>query len=231
MPFYSNVSVFTNMYAMWKGAGSGYGHDFTPVSIPELVHWAGVPLRNGALDGKPATLFHRWKEHDPRCDPIIAENIKLSRWRQIKRYFKLSMGIEEKKRGKAGYDPCVKYDYIYRCLVHNMNYVTEIANLDGTIDETTWGFSGFSGDAGGRLMNKPKSKGDVVYCLNKCLLYFILPASNLLCKKEVKVRLSLIFITGTFVCTCIGTAYKLQPQGLLDSDKRDRRKCTIYATS
>jgi hypothetical protein len=90
---------------MWKGAGSGYGHDFTPVSIPELVHWAGVPLCNGALDGKPATLFHRWKEHDPRYDPITAENIKLSRWRQIKRYFKLSMGIEEKKRGEAGYDP------------------------------------------------------------------------------------------------------------------------------
>ena len=64
MPFYSNVSVFTNMYAMWKGAGSGYGHDFTPVSIPELVHWAGVPLHNGALDGQPKTLFHRWKEHN-----------------------------------------------------------------------------------------------------------------------------------------------------------------------
>ena len=86
MPFYSNVSVFTNMYAMWKGAGSGYGHDFTQVSIPELVHWAGVPLCNGALDGRLATLFHCWKEHDPRYDPVIAENIKLSRWRQIKRF-------------------------------------------------------------------------------------------------------------------------------------------------
>ena len=53
-----------------------------------------------------------------------------------------------------------------------MNYLTEFADLDGTIDETTWGFSGFSGDAGGRLMNKPKSKGDVVSCLNKCLLVF-----------------------------------------------------------
>jgi hypothetical protein len=82
----------------------------------------------------------------------------------------LSMGIEEKKRGEAGYDPCVKYDYIYRCLVHNMNYVTELADLDSTIDETTWGFSGFFGDAGWRLMNKPKSKGGVVSCLNKCLL-------------------------------------------------------------
>jgi hypothetical protein len=51
-----------------------------------------------------------------------------------------------------------------------MNYVTERADSDGTMDETTWGFSGFSGDAGGRLMNMPKSKGDVVSCFDKCLL-------------------------------------------------------------
>jgi hypothetical protein len=56
MPYFSNISVCTNMYAMWKGAGSGYGHDFAPVSIPELVHWTAVPIRNGALDGKPLTL-------------------------------------------------------------------------------------------------------------------------------------------------------------------------------
>jgi hypothetical protein len=162
MPFYSNVAVFTNMYAMWRGAGSGYGHDFSPVSIPELVQWAGVPLRNGALDGKSVTLFHRWKENDPRYDSVIAENVKLYRWRQIKRYFKLSMGMEEKKRGEAGYDPCVKYDYIYRCLVHNMNYVTERADLDPALDETSWGFHGYAGDAGWRFTNKPgKTKGDV----------------------------------------------------------------------
>ncbi len=34
MSYFSNVSVFTNMYAMWKGAGSRYGHDFAPVLIP-----------------------------------------------------------------------------------------------------------------------------------------------------------------------------------------------------
>jgi hypothetical protein len=80
------------------------------------------------------------------------------------------MGMEERKSGEDGYDPCIKYDYIYHCLVHNMNYATEHTDLDGTIDETTWGFSGYSGDAGGRLMNKPQSKGDVMYCLNKCSL-------------------------------------------------------------
>jgi hypothetical protein len=169
MPYFSNISVCTNMYAMWKGAGSGYGHDFSPVAIQELVHWTAVPLRNGALDGKPSTLVMRWKEHDPRYDPVTAQNITFHRWRQIKRYFKLSMGIEEKKRGQDGYDPCVKYDYIYRCLVHNMNYVTKRADADITIDETTWGFTGYSGDAGGRLMNKPKCKGNTyhfIWCLS-----------------------------------------------------------------
>ncbi len=33
MPFYSNVSVFINMYAMGKDAGSGYGHEFSLLLI------------------------------------------------------------------------------------------------------------------------------------------------------------------------------------------------------
>ena len=77
----------------------------------------------------------------------------------IKRYFKLSMGIEESKKGSPAYDPRAKYDYIYCCLTHNMNYVTKEANADATINKTTWGFCGYSGEAGGRLMNKPQSKG------------------------------------------------------------------------
>ncbi len=161
MPFFSNVTVFTNMYAFAKGAGTGYGHDFHPVSITELVHWTGVPLRNGALDGRPATLQHRWKnENDPRYDSVIASAMTFMRWRRIKQYFKLCNGIKEKRRGEAGYDPCAKYDYIWKCLIHNMNYVTDRADLDCTIDETTWGFSGYSGEAGGRLVNKPVSKGE-----------------------------------------------------------------------
>jgi hypothetical protein len=130
MPYFSNVSVFTNMYVMWKGAGSRYGHDLAPVVIPELVHWTAVPLRNGASDGKIATLFHCWKEDDPRYNPVIANNIQKQQWWQIKQYIKLSMGIKEKRRGLPGYNPCVKYDYMYCCLVHNMNYATKYADGD-----------------------------------------------------------------------------------------------------
>ncbi len=48
--------------------------------------------------------------------------------------------------------------------MHNMNYVTAQADLDCSIDGTTWGFSGYSGKAGGRLMNKPVSKGKLQHC-------------------------------------------------------------------
>ena len=41
-----------------------------------------------------------------------------------------------------------------------MNYVTSKADFDSTIDETTWGFSGYSREAGSRLMNKAVSKGE-----------------------------------------------------------------------
>ncbi len=78
MPYFSNVSVFTNMYTMWKVARSRYGHNFAPVLIPELVHWTAALIRNGSLDEKTATLFHFWKEDDPRCDPLLPTSPKSS---------------------------------------------------------------------------------------------------------------------------------------------------------
>jgi hypothetical protein len=70
------------------------------------------------------------------------------------------MGVEEKRRGLPATIPGVKYDYIYCYLVHNMNYATKYADGDYTMDETIWFFLGYSGDAGWRLLNMPKSKGD-----------------------------------------------------------------------
>lgn len=161
MPYFSHAAVCTNVYACMKAAGMGYGHAYSIVDVTELVHWTGVPIRNGALGGKPATLQHRWKDAtDGRHDHFIADSINQQRWRQIKRYFKVNLVTNEIKRGLAGYDPCVKYDYIWKCLCHNMNYVTAEADLDCTYDETTWGFTGYSGEAGGRLKNKPVSKGE-----------------------------------------------------------------------
>ena len=66
-----------------------------------------------------------------------------------------------KKKGDDGYDPCSKYNFIYKVLVHNMIYATKRADLDATIDESTWGFGGHSGECGGQLINKPVSRGQL----------------------------------------------------------------------
>ena len=74
--------------------------------------------------------------------------------------------------GDEGYDPCQKFDLIYKVLIHNTNYITKHADLDAMINESTWGFGGFSGDCGGRLINKPVSRGEFTFChsrVNTCL--------------------------------------------------------------
>ena len=134
------------------------GHDWSNVTVPELVHWTGVPIRHGALDGKPGTTFSRWNEHDPRYDSAIADVMTIERWKSIKRFFKLNNNLISKQSGIEGYDPCAKYDFIYKCLIHNMNYLTKRADLDGTVDKTTWGFGGYGGKAVGRLRDKKVTK-------------------------------------------------------------------------
>ena len=135
------------------------GHEWQSVNVRELVRWTAVPICHGALDGKPGTLFTRWNGNDPRHDTVIDESISMERWKNIKRYFKLNNNLQDKRKGEIGYDPCTKYDLVYKALIHNMNYVTKTADLDGTIDESTWGFGGFMGDCGSRLINKPVSRG------------------------------------------------------------------------
>ena len=51
-----------------------------------------------------------------------------------------------------------------------MNYVTGKSEEDCGVDESTWGFSGFCGDAGWRLKNKPKSKGEYTTMKNIFLM-------------------------------------------------------------
>ncbi len=142
----------------------GLSHDWVGVTAPELVKWTACPLRNGALDGKPSTLTARWKRDDPQYDSCMDNSISVTRFKMIKQFFKLNNNLMDPKKGDAGYDPCAKYDFIYKVLIHNMNYVMRHADLDATIDESTWGFGGYMGDCGSRLINKPVSRGKCIYC-------------------------------------------------------------------
>jgi hypothetical protein len=83
----------------------------------------------------------------------------MDRWKNIKRYFKLSNNIISKQWGQPGYDPCSKYDFIFQCLVCNMNYFTLVADGGATIDETSWGFGGYGTEAVYRILGKGMNKG------------------------------------------------------------------------
>ena len=160
MLFFTHARACTNIYSVGaKGWGGGYGHDFKNAQEAELVNWMGVTIRHGAREGTPGSLHCRWDKGDPNYDEIIDGSITYSRFKQLKSVFKLNNNCTEPERGTDGYDPCSKYDHIYKAMCHNMNFVTKYADFDFGIDESTWGFSGYCGEVGGRLMNKPKDKG------------------------------------------------------------------------
>jgi hypothetical protein len=91
------------------------------------------------LDGKPGTLFKRWNHKDLHYDTLIDESMSMERWKNIKRYFKLNNNLTTPTHGMPGYNPCTRHDFIYKCLIVNMSYLTKKANEDATQDETMWG--------------------------------------------------------------------------------------------
>jgi len=160
IPYFTHVRACTNSYAVGqKDWGGGYEHCYENTNEAEMVDWTGIAVWHGAREGSPGSIHTRWCKDDTEYDALIAESINASRWRQLKSVFKLNHNMVEPKKGMEGYDPAAKYDHIFKAVTHNMNYITKWADLDGGIDETTWGFMGYCGDAGGRLKNKPVAKG------------------------------------------------------------------------
>ena len=160
MPFWAWASRYTNAYAGSGKRGSGYGHKWETVEPYELIRFAGVPIRNGSLDGRPGSIYKRWDKTSPMHDEETANSMTVARFQMIKRNLKLCHNMQATPRGQPGYDPCFRYDFILKSLVFNTNQVTKKAPDDATGDETTWGYGGFSAECGGRLVNKPFSKGE-----------------------------------------------------------------------
>ena len=117
-----------------------------------------VVVRDGVLGGMKCAIYRWWKKADSAYDPEIAGTVTHTRWLQMKRVYKLCDNKGSAKKGDDDYDPAYKYEYIYKCLVRNVNEVTLFADLDLCGDETTCGHGGF-GEAGSgilaRRMNKP----------------------------------------------------------------------------
>jgi len=84
--------------------------------------------------------------------------MSLTRWRQIRKIIKLNDNDKALKKMEEGYNPAYKYDFIFRCVVDNINEITHQADLDQYGNETTFGFMGY-GETGtsfvSRIIGKP----------------------------------------------------------------------------
>ncbi len=120
-----------------EGWGGGYGHDFKLMIKQDLVWWVGMPIRHGARDGSASSLHRHWLLEDANYDDVIASNMMLMGWCQIKGVFKLNNNLASPGRGKEGYNPAAKYNLIFQTIWYNMNYFTLWAELDVAGNEST----------------------------------------------------------------------------------------------
>ena len=158
LPFYSNVEIYSNLYALQIGLGGSYGHSFKMLTLDELVHFDGVVIRDGVRGGSSGAIHRRWMEGRADYNEQIDKVIRHCRWLQIKRVIKLCDNTKSGKRGDEGYDPAYKYDMLYDVVIKNVNALTKWAELDICGDETTWGHEGFAETGTGissRILGKP----------------------------------------------------------------------------
>ena len=92
-------------------------------------------------------------------DDDIAQGMNYQHWLQIKRVKKkLCNNNKETKKGQEGYSPSYKFDYMWRCLIYNINFLPKHVELDICGDETCWATASY-GEAGAgltfQMTNKP----------------------------------------------------------------------------
>jgi hypothetical protein len=125
--FYSKVENRSQKYAATMGIGGSYGHKYKQVMATELLHSV---MRDGVLGGSDGAIYRRWSRRKSNYDMETAGAITHLRWLQIKQVYKICDNDLAPKQGDADYDPAYKYDYIYTCLIHNINEFTQLGDLD-----------------------------------------------------------------------------------------------------
>ena len=70
-------------------------------------------------------------------DDHISNEMNYQRRLQIKCVKKLCNNAAAPNQDEEVYDPSYKYDYIYKVIVHNINMLSQRAELDITGDETS----------------------------------------------------------------------------------------------
>ena len=169
LPFYTEVERFSNLYAFQNGWTGSYGHTLKLANVEEWVHWDGV-LNRDARKGYKNRIHERFDSNSSDYDSYCDKAMSLRRYYDLKRIFKLNDNSISKPRGDPEYDPCSKFDLIYKTIVHNTIVVTKRAPADLSGDETTWPHMGYGEAQAGvvkRVEKKPGvSKGGQVCVLS-----------------------------------------------------------------
>ena len=147
----------------------------------EYVRFDGYLVRDGVLGGGDRGIYKRWiPSFCAGSDEFIRESLNFSRWYELKQMFKMNdNSADVPKQGEDGYNPCAKYDLVYKAITHNTCALTKYAELDLCGDESSWAHQGF-GEKGARnlwrIPNKPGvSKGGqvlIVLAVNRICPYF-----------------------------------------------------------
>ena len=135
--YYSKLEEWSNLYAYQIGLGCTYGHEFENASSKESLKHDGCIVRDGVRYGSSGTIYCCW-QIGADYDDHIAMAISFRRWLQIKHIKKLCNNDSVPKKEDPNFYPMYKYDYIFKCIITNINYLTKHAELDATIDETTF---------------------------------------------------------------------------------------------
>jgi hypothetical protein len=161
--FFHEITKFSNLYKHQNEIGNGYGHNIPEVSAAEYVRFDGCIFRDGVRGGGDGAIYRHWLQNTSASDIFVQKALTLDRWHQLKRIYKLNNNDTSPKRGELGYDPCYKYDLIFKTIIKNVIFLTKRGKLDLTGNETSWAHMGFGEAQSGnltRIQNKPGvSKG------------------------------------------------------------------------
>jgi hypothetical protein len=135
--------MIPEVYAADLGLGGTYGHSFKECMADECMKFEFVHIKDGVTVGTDGALYWCWKVKDSAYDPDISGSMTHTHYLRLKHVYKLCNNDKAPKKGEQDFDPAYKHDYIYKCLIWNLDAITEWADLDLTgNDNQGYGESG-----------------------------------------------------------------------------------------
>ena len=122
MPYYYKVEEWSNIYAIKIVLGGSYSHKFKNIKVQDLVRYDTGVVRYGVCGGSQGDIYQIRQLGSYYCDHINS-CMTYKRWLHIKRVEKLCNNNTMTPKVHGDYDPAYNYDYIYKTIIHNINFL------------------------------------------------------------------------------------------------------------